>query len=303
MTPLEEWYLEIPVISRIHATAIVFTYFISLIFLSTLACQLDLVSPFHLYFNWDLIYRRGEYWRLITSFLYCGGFSIDFLFHMFFLYIHFIPNTKIRVRYSRMLEEGSFRGRVSDFLYFLLLGGTAMIAATPLLTYFSISIPFLSSPLTFMLVYVWSRRNPAVRMNLLGVFTFNAPYLPWVLLGFTVLLNNVFPGGDLLGMAVAHVYYFLEDVYPRLEGSGGRRILATPGVIKYLVEDLWGRGEAGNAALPDRWAEAEIEEEPASPAAVVNEESMDEKKEAEKAKEGESSGLRQRSAVDATNQE
>jgi hypothetical protein len=178
-----------------------------------------------------------------------------------------------------------------------------MIGIAPLLSsYFSISIPFLSSPLTFMMVYVWSRRNPAVRMNLLGVFTFSAPYLPWVLLGFTVLLNNVFPGGDLLGMAVAHVYYFLEDVYPNLEGSNGRRILQTPGFIKWLVEDAWGRGGDGNAALPDRWAEAEVEAEVEEPVAVV-EESMDEKKEVDKKDEGESSGLRQRSAIDATTQE
>ncbi|KAJ3048008.1 hypothetical protein HK102_012786, partial [Quaeritorhiza haematococci] len=93
-----------------------------------------------------------------------------------------------------------------------------MVVITPILTSRS-SIPFLSSPLTFMLVYVWSRRNPYIRMNFLGLFTFTAPYLPWVLLGFTVLLNNVWPTGDLLGMAVGHVYYFLEDVYPRMEGT------------------------------------------------------------------------------------
>ncbi|OUM67775.1 hypothetical protein PIROE2DRAFT_34108, partial [Piromyces sp. E2] len=75
---------------------------------------------------------------------------------------------------------------------------------------------FLSTPLTFMLVYIWSRRNPQVRMSFLGILNFNAPYLPWVLLGFTILLNNIWPTGDILGLIIGHVYYFLEDVYPKL---------------------------------------------------------------------------------------
>lgn len=31
--------------------------------------------------------------------------------------------------------------------------------------------PFLSAPLSFALVYIWSRRNPSVRMSLMGVVT------------------------------------------------------------------------------------------------------------------------------------
>ncbi|TPX68581.1 hypothetical protein SpCBS45565_g03041 [Spizellomyces sp. 'palustris'] len=213
--PIEEWYYEVPVITRTYVTAVVLT---------TLACQLDLVSPFHLYFNWTLIWRSRQWWRLITSFLYFGNFSLDFLFHMFFL-----------VRYSRMLEEGSFRGRTADFLWFLLFGMLATIGMSPLLPART-SIPFLSSPLTFMLVYVWSRRNAFIRMNFLGIFTFTAPYLPWVLLGFTILLNNQWPAGDLMGLAVGHVYYFLDDVYPRMEISDGRRLLRAPEFLKRMIE-------------------------------------------------------------------
>lgn len=32
-------------------------------------------------------------------------------------------------------------------------------------------MPFLSSSLAFALVYIWSRRNPAVKMSLFGVVT------------------------------------------------------------------------------------------------------------------------------------
>ena len=57
------------------------------------------------------------------------------------------------------------------------------------------------------MVYVWARRNPYVRMSFLGLFSFNAPYLPWVLLSFAVVLGNS-ATIDLIGIIVGHVYYF-----------------------------------------------------------------------------------------------
>ena len=44
-----------------------------------------------------------------ASCLACAG--LDFVFHMFFL-----------VKYSKSLEEGSFRGRSADFLWMLMFG-------------------------------------------------------------------------------------------------------------------------------------------------------------------------------------
>lgn len=92
---------------------------------------------------------------------------------------------------------------------------------------------FLGPSLAFVVVYVWSRRNVNVRMSFLGLFTFNAPYLPWVILGFGLLLGQS-PLYDLLGIAVGHLYYFLEDVYP---ATSGRRLLKTPGIL-YVATSL-----------------------------------------------------------------
>jgi Derlin-2/3 len=64
-------------------------------------------------------------------------------------------------------------------------------------------------------------------MNFLELFTFKAPYLPWVILGFGYLLGQS-PIFDLLGIVCGHIYYFLEDVYPQ---TSGRRILKTPGIL------------------------------------------------------------------------
>lgn len=51
-----------------------------------------------------------------------------------------------------------------------------------------------------MQVYVWARRNPYTTLSFLGMFTFTAPYLPWVLLGVSILLRSS-PVVDLLGIA------------------------------------------------------------------------------------------------------
>ena len=78
-----EWYNDIPIVSRLYLT---------FSFVTTAACALDLVSPFSLYFNYKLIVDKGQFWRLFTNFFFFGMFSVDFLFHMYFL-----------VRYSRLL--------------------------------------------------------------------------------------------------------------------------------------------------------------------------------------------------------
>ena len=211
---------QLPVVTRTYVTLCVLT---------TAACALDLVTPFSLYYNARLVFQRGEVWRLATSFLYFGNLSLDFVFHMFFL-----------VKYAKQLEEGSFRNRSLDFAWMLVAGAAAIAAAAPLARG---RVQFLGSSLAFMMVYVWSRRHRHVRMSFLGVATFTAPYLPWVLLAFSALLR---PSGggvavDLLGLAVGHCYYFFEDVYPRL--TDGRRPLGTPRVLTAL----FGGGNRGSS--------------------------------------------------------
>jgi hypothetical protein len=158
------------------------------------------------------------------------------------------------VKYSKSLEEGSFRNRSADFLWMLLFGAAILDVAGPW-----VNIQFLGSSLTFMMVrswpqqadswcdaaccrqpaavrqcvsslmrqtalavppaglsgsqavspcrqgqglsrhahhaqvcalctlqvYVWGRRHQYVNLSFLGIFTFTAPYLPWVLLAFS----------------------------------------------------------------------------------------------------------------------
>lgn len=222
--PLEDWYKQLPLITRIYVT---------LCFLTTAGCALEIITPFNIYFNARLIFQKLELWRLISNFCFFGSLGLDFVFHMFFL-----------IKYSKALEEGSFRSRSADFLWMLIVGGTLLTAIAPF-----VNIQFLGSSLTFMMVYVWGRRHPYVSLSFLGIFNFTAPYLPWVLLGFSVILRSS-PIVDILGMVAGHCYYFLEDVYPRMQG--GRRWLKTPALLQALLpaeEDIRHR-QPPNAPAP-----------------------------------------------------
>lgn len=216
---VEDWYKQMPVITRSYLTLSVLT---------TVGCALEVISPYHIYLNSDKVIGQFQYWRLFTNFFYFGRLDLDFLFHMFFL-----------ARYCKLLEETSFRGRTADFFYMLFFGGSLLTGLVLLGGMFQLvseslaKILFLSNSLTFMMVYVWSKRNPHVHMSFLGLFNFTAPYLPWVLLGFSIIVGSS-PWVDLLGMCAGHAYYFLEDVYPFMTG---RRFLKTPGFIRALFPE------------------------------------------------------------------
>jgi Derlin-2/3 len=206
---------QMPIVTRTYAAGVM---------ACTIACALDIVSPYSLYYSWALIRDKGQWWRLLTNFFFFGAkLSIDFMFHMFFL-----------VRYCSALEDGSFRGRSCDFCFFIALGAVQMLVVAPF-----VGQHFLGVSLTFMMVYLWGRRNPHSRMNFLG-FTFTAPYLPWVMLAFSMLLSGAAgASADLLGICVGHIYYFLEDVYPQMIPSR-RRLLKTPRFFTCLARTFTG---------------------------------------------------------------
>ncbi|KAK6510715.1 hypothetical protein TWF506_009818 [Arthrobotrys conoides] len=208
--PIEEWFYEIPVCTRIWASAAVAT---------ALACQCHLVSPFQLFFSLPAVLSKRQYWRLITTFLYFGPLSVDFMFHMFFL-----------ARYSRMLEETYFKGKTADFAWLLLYSCTCLLFCSATF----VQMPFLGSPLAFSIVYIWARRNPSVRLSFLGLFVFNAPYLPFVLLGFSLLINGNMPKDDALGIVIGHIYFFFMDIYPTVRN--GSRPLDPPEIWRRLFE-------------------------------------------------------------------
>ncbi|CAO1623201.1 unnamed protein product [Parajaminaea phylloscopi] len=189
--------------------------------------HISVVSRYSLFYSPSVAFnpaRPEQVYRCLTSFLYFGEFGIDFLFHLFFF-----------VRYSRMLEENHYAGKKADFAWLLLVCGSLLLALSPLV---SPPLPFLGSPLAFVLVYIWSRRNRHIRLSLFGLLVITAPYLPLALVAFSWVLSGSAQAvkGDLLGLAIGHLFYFFDDVWPKEVRSGGLRLFQTPSIFKRMIE-------------------------------------------------------------------
>ena len=96
-----------------------------------------------------------------------------------------------------MLEEAA--PTRAHFAWLLAYASTTLLAIAPLFNQ-----GFLGTTLSSTLVYIWSRRNPDTRLSFLGLLTFKAPWLPWVLIGFNVVLHGHWPKDEVCGIIVGH---------------------------------------------------------------------------------------------------
>lgn len=207
--PLEQWFYEMPVCTRWWMTAALS---------ASLLVQCRIVSPFQLFYSFRTVFVRSQvrhhrcdssahlanlnsqYWRLITTFFYFGPFSLDLLYHIFFLQ-----------RYSRLLEESSGRSP-AHFAWLLTFSSTLLLCMAPIF-----SMAFLGSALSSTLVYIWSRKNPDTMLSFLGLFIFKAPYLPWVLLCFSLIMHGTVPKDEMCGIVVGHsTFPFRVNTHTRL---------------------------------------------------------------------------------------
>ena len=117
------------------------------------------------------------------------------------------------VRYCRSLEADSYYQNPEDFAVLFLFGVLFLLTVA-----ICLRLTFLGSPLTFMMVYVWCRKNPQAMMTFLGIFTFKAPLMPWVLFMFSLLVSGTVPMNDFLGIMAGHCYFFLHDIFPKVYG-------------------------------------------------------------------------------------
>ena len=71
---------------------------------------------------------------------------------------------------------------------------------------------FLGSALSSTLIYIWSRKNPDTLLSFLGLLVFKAPYLPWVLLAFSLIMHGTVPKDEMCGIVVGHSRCFCRAV-------------------------------------------------------------------------------------------
>ncbi|XP_043721846.1 derlin-1 isoform X1 [Telopea speciosissima] len=225
MSSPAEFYNSLPPITKAYGT---------LCLLATTAYQIGLYNPVYFALDYRLVFLRFQVWRLFTNFFFLGNFSINFGIRLLMI-----------IRYGVQLENGPFERRTADFLWMMVFGGLSLLVLTaiPLLRSY-----FLGVSLVFMLLYVWSREFPNAQINIYGLVTLKAFYLPWTMLALDVIFGSPL-APDLLGIIAGHLYYFLTVLHPL---AGGKNILKTPLWVHKLVA-RWGLGSQRNTnAQPDR---------------------------------------------------
>jgi Derlin-2/3 len=162
--------------------------------------------------------------------------------------LHSLIACYMLVQFSKQYESGGpfntgAGGGTADYLFMLMFGAVMMLFTYPVVSMVLPVPPLFTRNLIYYVLYVWSKRHPTQQANIWGI-PMPAIYLPFAYLALTVFMGN--PFADMLhGLAVGHLYYFLADVVPQVQG---RDVLFTP---QFLI-DKFGVGEyrpvAGNLA-------------------------------------------------------
>jgi Derlin-2/3 len=80
---------------------------------------------------------------------------------------------------------------------------------------FAFGLEFMADSVSFMFLYLWSRKHPDMEVNFFDVFIFRSCYMTYFYLIMTFLCGFT-PVNQIIGCVVGHLYFFLEDVVPRI---------------------------------------------------------------------------------------
>lgn len=224
MEDILQHYTSVPIVTRCYLTAV---------FLIALGQTYGLLSPMSLYFSWDLVFRHGEWWRLATTFCYYGPLGVNFFFHVRSIYVFFAK-----------MEEHFYYNKTHDFLYTILKVCGLVMLLTPAMMF-----PFLSSCFTFAMLYLYSRRYPDEHLVIYGIIPAPAPYMPYIILGLSFILNGSEASGlvqDLIGILAGHIVWYASDVLPLIIGFD-------PTLPPAKVRRLFGGGGAAPQRREDGW--------------------------------------------------
>jgi len=228
MVLIEDLVREVPPVTRILCGGSILLHFL---------IHIQAITKYDVYFNLDLITSKFQIWRIFTNIVYFEDIHIVTFFCILFLY-----------RCSKKLEQQIFKNNIADYLFFLLTGITIMTLYGIYMGFTNLSKPFLT-----MLLYLWSRYNRNAIFLVLGIFPIKAPYITW----FSMLMN-IKRGEpisyDVIGIGIAHIFYFFHEVYPKLPQSKGVRVLKTPQLFVKLINALNIQPQGGFAAFDEDMA-------------------------------------------------
>lgn len=98
----------------------------------------------------------------------------------------------------------------------------------------------LMDPMIMSVLYVWCQLNKEQTVNFWFGTQFKANLLPWVLLGFHLIMGGSVMF-DIVGILVGHLYYFLTVKYPETSGTN-QPLISTPAIMYNYFPSTGGRG-------------------------------------------------------------
>jgi hypothetical protein len=165
---IKQWFLDVPPITK---------FFLCSTILSGAVMTFGIFSPYDVVLDWPGIRFKFQFWKLLTNFFFAGKFSFNFAIHTFVLYEN-----------CRRYEEAPFNtgagGSSADFLWLVLMAMGVMLVAA-----YYLGMMFLSEAILYVVMYVWSRRDPDMLVKIFG-FKLKALYLPWVYIGIRLLMGG-----------------------------------------------------------------------------------------------------------------
>ncbi|KAI9146595.1 Der1-like family-domain-containing protein [Paraphysoderma sedebokerense] len=206
--PIIQWFNSLPIITRT-------------LFGATVGCTLlgsFLISPYTMILYWPKIFKELQIWRLASCF-FVSKLGLNWAINLYFLY-----------RHSLDLERDTFAGRTADYSYFVLLVMSFCLAGG-----YVMKFAVLGESLTLAIVYLWAQYHPEMVVNFMFGMRFKALYLPWVLVGWDLLMTGGLPLSKIMGIIAGHGYYYLDTIYP---AASGRRLINTPSFLRrYFYND------------------------------------------------------------------
>ncbi len=186
MEDIKTYLRQIPPVTR---------YYMSATLLLSFCVTYQIIPNYQVYLIFDLV-RQGQIWRILTTYFFAGGFSMNFLFAMMMIY------------WAVSNIEKHYEGRAPDLATLLLFNAlTVMIFG-----WLASEYMMLQSSYVFSLLYVWTKLVPDQPMTIYG-FPVKSANLPWVLIAFHILTGGS-PFADLVGVAAGHTYIYLKMVLP-----------------------------------------------------------------------------------------
>jgi Derlin-2/3 len=218
---LQSWFQSVPLITKVFLVSTL---------ASGAALSFRLLDASALVLIWGAVRDKFQFWRLFTCFIYAGPFSFNFALHAYVLY----DNCR---RYELNPFNTGAGGNTADFLWMLMISMGILLLVSCIFEMY-----VLSEPILYVIMYVWSRREPDAMLNIYG-FRFKALYLPWVYVAIRMIMGGAITE-PLMGIAVGHLYYFLVEVFPV---SHRVNLIKTPRFCTDIVHYCTGLTPGNNA--------------------------------------------------------